>query len=462
MSDRPPDAPPHADASEVTQAPASSLWRSGLHTLGMSLASVMLGFGQSVLIARALGDPSIKGGYDLTMASANLIALVLGFSLPVGATYAVAQRRVDPGALAVRLLTWSIAQGLVTAVVILALRDSGVGSALAPAVLGPAVIAPLALLVISYGAVANLRSILIGKHRVVTANNADLMGRIVVPAAMIGAVLASLVLGSRYLTLAFLWCVLLGLVITAARFIWLLRTDIRERAGDAGMRVVLAFSMPAYLSNLIQFLNYRLDLFLVSAMIGLHAVGIYALAVAVAQLLWLVAQAAALVLLPRVAADAGDPHRSSLRSAQVGRLTLYITVAGALVLAVFGRLLVPAIYGERFRESIDPLLLLLPGIATFSLGTVLAAHVAGSGRPSLNLLASSAGLSVTLALDLTLIPAMGVRGAAIASSASYLTSAILTVGVFSRLTGLSPLRLILPAREDLGLVRRLAARFRSH
>lgn len=438
----------------------ASLWRSGLHTLAISLTSVVLGFGQSVLIARALGDPTTKGGYDLTMATANLVALILGFSLPVGATYAVARRKADPGALARRLLAWSAIQGIVTTVVILAIHDTGLGRALVPAVLGLAVILPLALLVVATSMVASLRSLLIGRQRIVAANNGDLIGRLAVPVAMVVAVVASLALGSRYLTLAFLWCVLLGLAITAARFAWLLRDDLRTRAGDAGMRVVLSFSAPAYLSNLVQFLNYRLDLFLVNAMVGLHAVGIYALAVSVAQLLWLMAQAAALVLLPRVASEADTPRGNGIRSAQVARLTLYLTVAGALFLGLFGGLLIPLIYGEKFRESLEPFLLLLPGISGFTLVTVLSAHIAGIGRPSINLISASAGLLVTLILDLALIPTIGVRGAAIASSVSYLTSAIVTTTVFCVMTGLSPLSVLVPTSSDLALAKRLADRAR--
>ncbi len=445
----------------MSPAPTPSLWRTGLHTLAVSLLSVTLGFGQSVLIARALGDPATKGGYDLIVATAGLFSLVLGLSLPVGATYAVARRRADPGALAKWLLAWSAAQGVVTAALILSLHNTGLGDTLVPASLGFWVIVPLAILVSGTSVVASLRSILFGEQRIIAANNGDLAGRLIVPVLMVFMTVSSLVLGSRYLTLAFLWCLALGMLVTSARFGWLLKNDLRERSGRAGLRVVMSFSLPSYTGNVVQFLNYRLDLFLVNAMVGLRAVGLYALAVSVAQLLWLVSQSAASVLLPRVASEVDATRETAaVRSAQVARLTLYVTTAGAVFLGLCGQFFIPVIYGEKFRESLQPFLLLLPGITGFSLAVVLASHIAGSGRPSINMIVSSMALVVTLMLDLTLIPRIGVSGAAIASSASYLTTAVVTAGIFSWMTHISPLRLLMPAAADVALLRRLAGRLR--
>ena len=46
------------------------------------------------------------------------------------------------------------------------------------------------------------------------------------------------------------------------------------------------------------------------------------------------------------------------------------------------------------------LLWLLPGIVLFSIANVLAAYIAGIGKPRLNLLVSGVSLIVTITLDL--------------------------------------------------------------
>ena len=110
---------------------------------------------------------------------------------------------------------------------------------------------------------------------------------------------------------------------------------------------------------------------------------------------------------------------------------------------------------------LKPFLPLLPGIAGFSLTVVLPAHIAGSGRPSINLAASSVALVVTLALGLTLISAIAVPSAAVARSTSHLTTAVVTAVVFSLVTHASPLRLVVHAAADVALLRRVAGQRRQ-
>jgi O-antigen/teichoic acid export membrane protein len=131
------------------------------------------------------------------------------------------------------------------------------------------------------------------------------------------------------------------------------------------------------------------------------------------------------------------------------------------VLAVSGRVLIPFVYGKAFLGSLDAFLWLLPGITTYSLYTVLAAHIAGTGRPRLMLWISCVALVVTLVLTLALIPRIGIRGAAIASTVSYTTSAALGTLVFVRLTRLSPRLLFIPTRDDFALAGKALARLRS-
>ena len=79
------------------------------------------------------------------------------------------------------------------------------------------------------------------------------------------------------------------------------------------MKEALIYSLPLALGNSIQFLNYRLDLFVLNRFHGLYTVGVYTLAVSLAQLLWLVPANLATLILNRAAADrAGNlrPRRS--------------------------------------------------------------------------------------------------------------------------------------------------------
>jgi O-antigen/teichoic acid export membrane protein len=171
------------------------------------------------------------------------------------------------------------------------------------------------------------------------------------------------------------------------------------------------------------------------------------------QLIWLVASAAAAPLLPQVAAAPGATAANSRAATRLSRLVTGVSVAGAIVILATAWAIVPLVYGPAFSASVEPLLILLPGIVALAPAKVLASYVAGVGRPALNLVVSLVSLAVTLVLDLLLIPTIGIAGAAIASTAAYLVGAVMTVAVFRRLTRVRARDILLPTVEDLRQLR---------
>jgi O-antigen/teichoic acid export membrane protein len=76
-----------------------------LHAFGVNIILLPLGIATSVLIARSVG-PTGKGSFDLIIATAALLVMVLSLSLPPGITYVVAQGKVSSNVLS--LLTCSL------------------------------------------------------------------------------------------------------------------------------------------------------------------------------------------------------------------------------------------------------------------------------------------------------------------------------------------------------------------
>jgi O-antigen/teichoic acid export membrane protein len=163
----------------------------------------------------------------------------------------------------------------------------------------------------------------------------------------------------------------------------------------------------------------------------------------------------ATVLLPKVAATE-DLAASIQHTTRVTRLALWGTALSALVLGSLATQAIPLLYGEPFRPSISALLWLLPGIVVFSIANVLAAYIAGIGKPRFNLYVSGLSLIVTVTLDLVLIPKLNIVGAAIASTASYSVAACMLIFFFIRETGASLRHLLLLSSEDIGLAMQLA------
>jgi O-antigen/teichoic acid export membrane protein len=82
-----------------------------------------------------------------------------------------------------------------------------------------------------------------------------------------------------------------------------------------------------------------------------------------------------------------------------------------------------------------PALILLAGLLGEGVAGLLTAYLYGIGRPGANSLAMAAGVAVTVALDLVLIPRHGATGAAVASAVAYLTTTGALLIAFRRLSG---------------------------
>ena len=428
-------------------------WTFGLpktvHAFGVNIFLLPLGIATSVLIARTVG-PTGKGSLDLIIATAALLAMVLSMSLPQGVTFVIAQGKVAANVIASQLIFVSILQAFVAVVVLILLRFTSYFQLFLPNwglwILGGVVLYVWVDLITKFWA-----AILIGQQQIPIVNNSEFVGRVTqfVSVFILGG---ALYLAGKQLSVGVLFLVALSasvlisvLLLASLGFKFQLSRDL------SGLKGALAFAVPCYAANLAQFLNYKLDVFVVGFFAGAASVGRYTLAVSLGQLLWLMSNSVASVLLPKVAASTDDGG-SIRHTALVTRLSLWATALCGLALAVLATQAIPLLYGEAFRPSIMALMWLLPGIVVFSVANVLAAYIAGIGKPRLNLIVSGISLIVTIGLDLALIPKLNIVGAAIASTVSYSLSALLLIVFFIRETGASVREVLLPTSDDVRML----------
>jgi O-antigen/teichoic acid export membrane protein len=193
-------------------------------------------------------------------------------------------------------------------------------------------------------------------------------------------------------------------------------------------RRVAAYGLRAQVGGVITLMNLRLDFILLSVMAGPAVLGVYAVASKFAELPKILGQALTYVLYPRFARDGAAKSAAHAR-----RL---MTKAGALssvaiVPLWFGSLfIIPTVYGSQFKPAIVPAQIILLGLVLDGVGGVVTGYLYGVGRPGLNSWAMGAGLAMTLALDVALIPHYGATGAAAASAIAYTTASLTLVAIF--------------------------------
>jgi O-antigen/teichoic acid export membrane protein len=224
------------------------------------------------------------------------------------------------------------------------------------------------------------------------------------------------------------------------------------------IRQLLSYGGRALIGDVLQYFNYRVDVFVVLYLLGSSAVGIYAVSVSIAELIWYVPGAIATVLFPRTALDWEQATQFTPR---VSRNVLFVTAIISIFVATMSPLLLITVYGEQYISSLMPLWLLLPGVVILGIAKILASDLAGRGRPEFGTFASGVSLIATIVLDFTLIPIMGVSGAALASTVSYTLTSLLILIAYMRISGNNAFSVLFIKRSDFEMYYELIRKSRG-
>lgn len=197
----------------------------------------------------------------------------------------------------------------------------------------------------------------------------------------------------------------------------------------------LSYGVKAHLSNILAYVNYRADLFLVNFFTGPSQTGLYAVSTQLAEGLWLLSSAVSTALLPRLSHLHDDEGKRRELTPLISRWVATITFAGAVLLAAVAFPAVTTVFGSAYSGAVPPLIILLPGIVAGSASRVISNDIAARGRPEINTLLALPVVGVNIIGNVALIPALGLNGAAVASTLAYTLSLGLKLRVYQKLTG---------------------------
>jgi O-antigen/teichoic acid export membrane protein len=198
------------------------------------------------------------------------------------------------------------------------------------------------------------------------------------------------------------------------------------------LRRLLRFGLPTMPAELSLYALNFVDRIIIVRMVGLAEAGLYALAVKFAQ---------AVNVLVRGFQLAWPPLAYSIRDDDEARRAYAVVVtwfvAGcAFVVAgmwLFARWIVRALAAPKFFESYEAIGLVSAAVTLYALYMVLVVILGRTGRTEFNFPATIAALVANVALNLLLIPSMGIAGAGLALVASYLVVLALMYGFTQRL-----------------------------
>ncbi|OWP64994.1 hypothetical protein CDA63_01145 [Hymenobacter amundsenii] len=233
--------------------------------------------------------------------------------------------------------------------------------------------------------------------------------------------------------------------------------DPRRRLGRrlrATVRELARHSRGAHFSNILAFANYRLGYYFVAYFADARAVGVLSVGVALMEAIWLIPRSAALIQYVDLVNSPGQTGALPESALRVGRLAVLGTATAVLVLVAVPPTLLTAVFGREFGPAQTVMQLLAPGSVVMAVQMLISSYFSGRAQYRRNNAAALVGLVVTIGGGMLLIPRLGIRGAALASTLSYTASTAFLLWHFRRTTGLGPTA-FLPRPADLTYLWRL-------
>jgi O-antigen/teichoic acid export membrane protein len=138
----------------------------------------------------------------------------------------------------------------------------------------------------------------------------------------------------------------------------------------------------------------------------------------------------AAAIFPLTAAEKASEVKDNIRSIVSFLLVLYGSVCFLLI--CIGKWLFPVVYGNSFDSMYLPFVFSVPGVLSLSILYPFTAYYAGKKRISVNLKGALIALILIILGDLLCIPYYGIRGAALVSSAGYLSYQFYVMNVFAK------------------------------
>lgn len=237
----------------------------------------------------------------------------------------------------------------------------------------------------------------------------------------------------------------------ALQALWFLLKSVNTRPNFSFMMVFRMLKIGAVyaLAMFLIMANYKLDIVLMGMLSTDAETGKYAIAARIGEMLWELPAAVGMMIFARSANSPTGSTDWEATACRAIRLSLWVTIAGAVAFGAVAPFMVPLLFGADFKGADTMLLWLLPGMVMMVVFKLANTDLGGKGKPYIALAIMSIAVPVNIGLNYLLIPDMGGVGAALASTASYTLSALIMIMIYSRRIKRPPGEFLLLRKTDL-------------
>ena len=404
----------------------SSFLASAVATYATNIAVALLSLVNVLIIARAL-DPVGRGEVAFLTTVASLTAQLASFGIPQALSNMAGKRPEITPRLVTNAAVISAGAGLLAVVAVTAIVAliPGAGADVDDMLRWMALAAvPMLLLQ------ACLQAVVLVHFGFAAYNGAWLITPVL--NVVVNGALA--LTGSLTVGLALTVWIVGQVLATGVLLIYVVRRLGGFGAPDAGLAKESGrFGVQVYAGRVLYAGNYRLDQWIVGAVAGMQQLGIYSVAVAWTEALFLLPTALS-------AAQRGDVTRADKASAArhaatVFRATVLLTVLAGIAMIILAPFLATTVFGPEFSDATGQIRVLVLGAFGIAALKLLGSVLTAQSKPMLETAAVGVAFVVIVALDIVLIPSHGGMGAAIASTIGYTAGGLAVAALFVKSLG---------------------------
>jgi O-antigen/teichoic acid export membrane protein len=253
---------------------------------------------------------------------------------------------------------------------------------------------------------------------------------------------------------AYFACFLLQGLLLAFFYCWKNKVYLRwSMPSFTELTLLFRYSLFALLANGIFFLLYRIDYWFIKHTCVAYPpellnnyLGNYIQVSKIGQVFLVLPAILASAVFPVTAA--GFKKEVNLRLPVLIKSLVIIYLIIVLILAAIGKWFFPWLYGPSFNYMYFPFLLLMPGIVSLAIISLLSAYNSGNNRIHINIIGATIGLAVIIAGDWLFIPKYGIPAAALVSTAGYMSYLLFLLFVFKKEHSILLGNMLIPQKED--------------
>jgi O-antigen/teichoic acid export membrane protein len=176
-------------------------------------------------------------------------------------------------------------------------------------------------------------------------------------------------------------------------------------------KLLLSFGLRSYGIDILGTLAFQVDQVLVVNLLTPGEMGSYVVVLSLTRTLNIFQNSVVAVLFPK--ASGLTPEAVLRLSEKSARVSLIVTSFFAVLIYIFGPILLRVLYGKEYSGALGSFRVLLVEVTLAGCVFVLAQAFMALGRPGLVTILQAIGLSLSIPLMLLLIPRWGIQGAAV-------------------------------------------------